>query len=132
MKFKQFLREEYSFSYTDPINKDRIEVFINPTKNELKGKSMFRGVMLPSGNWFIALKETLHDFMASEIKDNLPEFKAEIYGHSKFIVCFWEDGKLVVQPYFEFEDEQDVEEFKDVVNKCLKDKGIPYKIEVKE
>ena len=127
MRFKEFLYEEYSFSYTDPINKKRIEVFINPSKNELRG--LMRGVMLSSGNWFIAREETLHDFMASEIKDNLPEFKAEIYGHSKFIMCFWEDGKLVIQPYFEYEDEQDIKEFHDVVHKCIK--GIPYRIEDK-
>lgn len=127
MKFKEYLTEAYSFSYTDPINKERIEIFINPIKKELKGT--MRGVMLPSGNWFISREETLHDFMASEIKDNHPKFKAEIYGHSKFVMCFWENGKLVIQPYFEYEDEQDVKEFQDTVHKCLKDKGISYKIE---
>lgn len=127
MKFKQYLKEEYSFSYTDPINKERIEIFINPTKKELKEN--MRGVMLPSGNWFIARDDTLHDFMAGEIKDNHPEFKAEIYGSSRFIVCFWEDSKLVIQPYFEYEDDQDIKEFRETVHKCLNNRGIPYKIE---
>lgn len=127
MKFQQYLKEEYSFSYIDPINKERIEVFINPPKKELKG--LMRGVILPSGNWFIARDETLHDFMAGEIKDNHPEYKKEIYSSSKFVMCFWEEGKLVIQPYFEYEDEQDVKEFHEIVHKCLNNKGIPYKIE---
>ena len=127
MKFQQYLKEEYSFSYMDPINKERIEVFINPPKKELKG--LMRGVILPSGNWFISKDETLHDFMAGEIKDNHPEYKKEIYSSSKFIICFWKEDKLVIQPYFEYEDEQDVKEFQDTVHKCLNNKGIPYKIE---
>jgi hypothetical protein len=127
MKFQQYLKEEYSFSYIDPINKERIEVFINPPKKELKG--LMRGVILPSGNWFIARDETLHDFMAGEIKDNHPEYKKEIYSSSKFVMCFWEEGKLIIQPHFEYEDEQDVKEFHEIVHKCLNNKGIPYKIE---
>jgi UbiD family decarboxylase len=125
MKFKEFLREEYALSYIDPINKDRVEVFHNPVKKELKG--FMRAMMCPSGNWFMTREETLHDHIAVKIKENMPELSKDVY-NCIYVVMIWEEGKLIINPASELE-EDDIENYHNIINKCLKDKGIQYKVE---
>jgi hypothetical protein len=55
----------------------------------------------------------------------MPELSKDIY-NCLYADMIWEDEKLIVSPIFELE--EDVKEFHDIVDNCLK--GIPYKIEV--
>src|SRR5574343_1354275 len=82
MKFKNFLKEESVFTYTDSFTMESVKGYVNPSKKDMRLNC--KGVVFENGTCFITEDETVHLEMLINIKRNFPEYN--ISNSASFIV----------------------------------------------